>query len=586
MFSGRDLLLALDRDIFEALASSVVEADPDNLDFIEEFIRSLETDPNKFTGGAAWQEKEKIRRFRVIRPYLDSGTYPPQDKRSIRRYYDTYMKGGIEALKPKLPNGNGTIRMPKDVYPLMLRALKEEYAHASQKRFQRAYEFLEELCEETGFATPARKTFNLYIRHNETLEDLTARFGERSVYNQRPYKNEQIALLRRHGSRIFEIAHIDHTEVDVMLVDSETGRLLKKAWLTVMFDAFSRRALAVWLSYDRPSHVACMMVLRECVRRFQRLPDRIIVDNGKEFNGIYFEALLAKYARDKINRPPHESRVGSVGERFFLTLDDGVNHVMDGNTQALKNPRSMSPSVDPRRRARHTLQELDAAIKKFAYEIYDKVTHSELQIAPRLAFVNSARECGILDLEGIAFDISFYIATLPPIKGKKTRKVDPRSGIEVDGYDYWNPLFRAKRLAGKEIEVRCEPMDIRVVFAFIEGHWHVCRNHQLTGDVRLTRRCIRYISRENRANNHLVEGRDAKRRRRIYRRFHKQITTGETASDDLKRCRENFKIGQSAIGGFTDNAPAGKVDSESRTPKFNMKNRRRFKITNYDENVA
>lgn len=585
LLCGRDLLIAPDQATYDQLASSVAETDPATLDFIEGFIKSLEADPNKFVGGSGWQEKEKISRYRLIKPFLDSGTYPPQEERTLRRHFDTYKKYGIEGLKPKLPNGNRTQRMPDGVYPLMQRALKEVYANANQKPFERVYEFLDEICNAAHFSTPAHKTLKRFIRDNEILDDLNARYGERATYNRQPYENEQEALLRRHGSRIFEIAHIDHTEVDVMLLDSETGRLLYKAWLTVMIDAFSRRILAIWVSYDKPSNVACMMVLRECVRRFHRLPDRIIVDNGKEFNGIYFESLLAKYGRDKINRPPHESRVGSVSERFFLTLDNGVHHVLDGNTQALKTPRSMSRSVDPRRRARHTLQDLDLAIKKFAYQVYDKVKHAELQISPRQAFVNSARESGILDLNDIPFDLSFYIATLPSVSGK-TRTVYSRYGISVDRYDYWHPLFRAKKLDGKQVEVRYEPMDFRVVFAFINGHWHVCRNYQLTGDVRLTRKCTRYLGRENRKKNRLVSGPDAKHRSRAYRRFHKQVTTGEGASADIQRCRENFKVAQSVIGGINLNPPRIDVTPVRSTPKFNLKNRKRFRISEHETDVV
>lgn len=65
--------------------------------------------------------------------------------------------------------------------------------------------------------------------------------------------------------------------------------------MTLLTDAFSRRILAVYLTFDPPSYRSCMMVLRECVRRHARLPQIAVVDGGKEFQSTYFETLLARY---------------------------------------------------------------------------------------------------------------------------------------------------------------------------------------------------------------------------------------------------------------------------------------------------
>ena len=63
--------------------------------------------------------------------------------------------------------------------------------------------------------------------------------------------------------------------------------------MTFLIDAFSRRVLAFYLTYDPPSYRACMMVLRECVRRHGRFPTTVVVDQGADFEGVYFETLLA-----------------------------------------------------------------------------------------------------------------------------------------------------------------------------------------------------------------------------------------------------------------------------------------------------
>jgi len=86
-----------------------------------------------------------------------------------------------------------------------------------------------------------------------------------------------------------------------------------------MMDAFSRRALAVYVDFEEPSYRSCMMVLRECVRRHSRFPQCLVVDGGPEFRSTYFEALLARYECIKKTRPPAKARFGSVMERLFGT---------------------------------------------------------------------------------------------------------------------------------------------------------------------------------------------------------------------------------------------------------------------------
>jgi putative transposase len=105
----------------------------------------------------------------------------------------------------------------------------------------------------------------------------------------------------RHGDRPFEIGHIDHTELDVEVVCSRTGRVLGRPWMTLLIDAYSRRYLAIYLTFDPPSYRSCMMVLRECVRRYKRLPsDR----GGRRREGIR-KHLFRNAARQL---PMHQER--------------------------------------------------------------------------------------------------------------------------------------------------------------------------------------------------------------------------------------------------------------------------------------
>jgi len=127
------------------------------------------------------------------------------------------------------------------------------------------------------------------------LDQALKRQGHRAAYVYEPFCWELSRTTPRHGDRPFEIGHIDHTELDVEVVCSQTGRVLGRPWMTLLTDAFSRRVLSVYLTFDEPSYRSCMMILRDCVRRHARLPQIAVVDGGPEFKSTYFETLLARY---------------------------------------------------------------------------------------------------------------------------------------------------------------------------------------------------------------------------------------------------------------------------------------------------
>ncbi len=143
----------------------------------------------------------------------------------------------------------------------------------------------------------------------------------------------------------------------------------------MLTDAFSRRLLAVFLSFDPSSYRSCMMVLRECVRRHGRFPQSLVVDGGKEFESVYFDTLLARFECTKKTRPPAKARFGSVCERLFGTSNTHFIHNLAGNTQITKNVRQVTKSVDPKRHAGWTLSELHKALCAWAYEVYETIPH-------------------------------------------------------------------------------------------------------------------------------------------------------------------------------------------------------------------
>jgi len=224
---------------------------------------------------------------------------------------------------PSLPDrrsqGNRNPKLPEISIKVMEDFIENDYETVKNKTASAVHGALTAACEELGIVTPSLKSFLVALKARPKYEQLLKREGQRKAYSREPIYLELDSTTQRHGDRPFEICHIDHTELDLEMICSRTGPNLGRPWLTLLVDAFSRRILAVYITYDPPSYRSCMMVLRICVRRHGRLPQTIVTDGGKEFASVYFQSLLAAYECTRKTRPPAKARFGSVVERLFGT---------------------------------------------------------------------------------------------------------------------------------------------------------------------------------------------------------------------------------------------------------------------------
>ncbi|MEH2270696.1 MAG: transposase family protein, partial [Nostoc sp.] len=213
-------------------------------------------------------------------------------------------------------------------------------------------------CTALNIQPLSNRTFYQRLKKRPTHEQTLKRQGAKAAYATEPFVWELALNTRPHGNRPLEIVHIDHTELDIELRSQATGRLLGRPWLTLLTDAYSRRILAVYLTFDAPSYRSCMMGLRILVQRQGRFPSTLVVDGGKEFHSIYFDTLLARYHCTKKTRPGGKPRFGSVIERLFGTTNTEFIYNLLGNTQASKQPRQLTKTVDPKQLAVWNLGDL------------------------------------------------------------------------------------------------------------------------------------------------------------------------------------------------------------------------------------
>ncbi|REE81562.1 Mu transposase-like protein [Paenibacillus taihuensis] len=416
-------------------------------------------------------------RYRKIEPLLQGCS--PHDinvsERTLRDWVSKYKAaeqlygyGYIGLLRNGTP-GNKKSRFPVKVVELMDTYISEHLETIINRNASSVFRMLIDECQDKGWVRPSFTTFLARIDKRPGYEATLKKAGKKAAYQEAPRYLELELTTPRHGEYPFEICHLDHTRLDIELICSKTKKNLGHPWVTFLVDAFTRRILALYLTFDEPGYRSNMMVLRECVRRHSRLPKTIVVDGGKEFSSTYFETLLAFYKRGKLLRegkPKH----GAVIERLFGTTNTMFINNLLGNTQLMKNVRQVTAEVNPKNNAIWPFGKFLDLLKAWAYEIYDTIEHPALGRTPRDEFMTGIANSGKRTSTYTTYDETFIMLTFPTTK-KGTAKLDPSNGIKINHIFYWSESLLDPEFAGKQIPVRFDPFNMGVAYAYIRNTW-------------------------------------------------------------------------------------------------------------------
>ncbi len=400
--------------------------------------------------------------------------------RTLRDYKRRYLaakaefgSGLVGLLDGNRQKGNRRARLSPESRAWLEQFITQSYETLKQKSVLRVYGEYELACEAQGIKPASYTTFSKWVKRRPRAEQVRKRQGRRAAYQTGP----QIWWLSydtpRHGDFPWQYGHIDHTQLNLEIVCAKTARVLGRPWLSVLLDAFSRRILGVYIAFDPPSYRSCMAVLVECVRRYQRLPQQIIVDNGSDFRSNYFETMLAHYGVTKLARPAAEPRAGSLIERLFRTSETEFVHNLRGNTQITKLARQVTKEIDPKNQAIWTLGLFYDYFCAWSYEVYDQMLHSTLGQSPREAYLAGLAAMGLRPQRRVAYDETFRILMLPTTDRGKA-KVAPGHGVKVNYLYYWCDAFRQPSVERTAVPVRYDPFNAGIAYAYVNGVWERC----------------------------------------------------------------------------------------------------------------
>ena len=440
-----------------------------------------------FLSATPSQLSQAIQWWKDLKSHAEHGQVPENSSaRTIRRH-----KQWVRQAQRRF--GAGFLGLLRDrgrcVGPVVPEAQRELIAQAvtefrgrgdalddpPSRREGNAYALFVTKCRDAGIASDgiiSERTFRRHVRAGSAASAEASRRGARAGYQLRGPRLHRGASLPRNGDRIWELAHVDHTLLDLTLVSARTGAVLGRPWLTVLVDAFSRTVLAFRLSFDAPSRESVFAVLYDCVFRHRRLPEMVVVDQGPDFMSDDLDIALAYLGVSKLERPAGQARYGSVIERLFGSVNTRLVHEQPGSTEPVQLGRMLSSSHRPERRAAWTLRAFHPVVESWLFDTYPDLIHSSLGAKPRGVWNRSSERCGEHVARYLACDDSLRAALSQSVNGD-TRKVNPGGTVFVNHLYFAHPALEDGRVLGMHVPVRLCLADASFVYVHVahRGEW-------------------------------------------------------------------------------------------------------------------
>lgn len=434
---------------------------------------------------------------------VESQDQESQSTRSLARW--TSKVAGLSSRIEKVlalvdrmhDRGNRSPRISDKHTALIERSIAAHYNTSTQSTKREAHRLYVASCEgvkEVNGMPLQPVGYPTYCKHCDRLKSTRLRRGRRAAYQEADIYASVGNAYPVHGVRPHEVCYVDHTIANLATV-STNGMELGKPTLTIAVDGHTTNPRALVMSYDPPSTRTVLMVLRDYVRRHQRLPRVLAVDNGKEFHSKELEDFCRIYEIDLRFRSPGMPRGGSMIESLLGATEIEVISGMKGNTRCLKkDTRLVTKSVDPFRQAEWTLTGAYNALEQYLFEERPNRVHPALGVTPAEYEEKRLRETGQREHRVFTLDENFMLMTSPHAR-RPFHKVDRQRGIWVDGIWYRCEAMKTVR-NGEKVEVRVEPWNASVIYALIDKRWVPAFGNSSRWIAGRTRREVEIVLRE------------------------------------------------------------------------------------------
>ena len=408
------------------------------------------------------ERKTVERRLEIIQPLLNM-TRPGRaafEKRArevgchyttLYRWYRRYeaSEDGRTLIPQRRGWKKGRVRIPSRAEEIIQKVLDEFYLTEDRHSIEETISEVRQQCLEDNdkIYPPSDSTIRERIYRIPEWERLSRRgFKERARHKFRPVPGHFPG-----ADYPLAVVQIDHTPVDLILVDDENRESIGRAWLTLAMDVSTRMVTGYYLSLDPPSTTSVAMCLSHSFFPKERwlsdigvsaewpvwgFPKKIHADNALEFHSNALMQACVKYNINLEFRPVKRPEYGGHIERLLGTLNNDI-HNLPGTTFSSIEKKG---EYDSEKRAVLTMDEFERVLVELICNVYHKKVHSALEKAPLkqwdIEIHGDAKTDGI-GLPDLPADPSTLEKDFLPMFERTVQ----RTGVSIDGLSYYAPVL-------------------------------------------------------------------------------------------------------------------------------------------------
>uniref|UniRef100_E6QNS6 Transposase n=1 Tax=mine drainage metagenome TaxID=410659 RepID=E6QNS6_9ZZZZ len=348
---------------------------------------------------AAWQVAE--RRYEIIRPLLEMSSKTFKDVEARAKEFDLHAmtlykwirdyeaQGRVTALQTSARSDKGSSKLSKDVEEIIGVAIDSDYLTQNPKSISRICAEIRQKCLNEKLPAPHCNTVRKRIEQISEEVRISKRKGKKAAA-------QQFLPIRGHfpgADYPLSVVEIDHTKMDIILVDDIYRRPIGRPWITLAVDVFSRMVAGFYVSFDPPGALATGLCIAHAILAKDKwlskhnvasewllwgLPKTIHLDNAKEFRGSMLQRACKEYGINLEWRPVARPHFGGHIERAIGTLMKEI-HTLPGTTFSNVSERG---DYDSEKSANMTLSEFETWVATFIVDVYHQREHKSIGMAP------------------------------------------------------------------------------------------------------------------------------------------------------------------------------------------------------------
>ena len=431
---------------------------------------------------------------RNLQPLLEAPDFlqtldgPVPSWRTLAGWYGEYKKNGfsVEALIPKHHKKGNRIKRIEDDGHYFWRAMNEKYMRKERPSILSAYVYY---CDLINLAnrgvvsgklnSMSQRAFYHRVSKLPPYDVDSARYGKR--YADRKYKSVGAHI---RPTRVLERVEIDHTALDLMLLDDELLVLLGRPYITALIDSYSKCLVGFYIGYKEPSYDSVRKALLHAMLSKRNVKNKypmvnfdwpcegkvetLVVDNGAEFWSKSLELACRSVVSDIQYNPVARPWLKPLVERFFGQINQKLLISMPGKTFSdIAELEDYDPEKDAVMRFT-TFMEL---FHKWVVDVYHQDSSSRKDQVPIVSWKQGAREFPpLVYRDGDEFRVKMDLApTIDRVLGKDgVRFAGLRySSDELDLVRKQTPVSGRSR--GVKVKVKIDPDDLSKLYVYLPG---------------------------------------------------------------------------------------------------------------------